>query len=71
MTPRFGPLTHQQMHDLKTLIAERDRAEHVLRRIAEHEVRAHRAGRRLVDIDEVNTLRRIARVALRERTSTL
>ena len=38
-----------------------------LKRIADHEVRANRAGRRLVDIDEVNILRRIARLALEKR----
>ena len=36
-----------------------------LKRIAEHEIRAHRAGRRLVDVSEIEALQRIARVALR------
>ena len=38
--------------------------ERALRRIVEHEVRADRRHRGMVDVEEVETLRRIARLAL-------
>lgn len=55
---------NQAMHDARLIAAAPDMLA-ALRRIANHETRADRRSRGMVDADEVETLQRIARTILR------